>query len=45
MQMPMHKSNRVAFAYFMQAQRLLTRAFGGYLRYKRMYSSYQKAQA
>ena len=26
---PMHKSNRVAFAYFMQAQRLLARAFGG----------------
>ena len=28
---PMHKSNRVAFAYFMQAQRLLCCAFGGYL--------------
>ncbi len=31
MQMPMHKSNRLAFAYFMQAQRLLDCAFGGCL--------------
>jgi hypothetical protein len=31
MQMPMHKSNREAFAYFMQAQLLLHCAFGGCL--------------
>ena len=31
MQMPMHKSSAWLFAYFMQAQRLLTGAFGGYL--------------